>query len=142
MYAEHNVVTLRGIKEEMAKDHPTSGVFYPNVCDELFNITHTLRPVSFNKATLTYPPHQVCPASSQSSRESRRAVAAYRQEVDLMHTPSLLHDTPSLELKNPAPRSLQAYQSPQLMQSQHPQYTPPPYHNHTLFATSQTPQGP
>jgi hypothetical protein len=69
-------------------------------------------------------------------------VAAYKQDVDLMHTPSLLQDTPSFKLKNPSPRSLHTYQSPQLMQSQHFQYTPPPYHNNTLFATPHTPQGP
>jgi hypothetical protein len=90
-YFEHTVVTLREINEEMAKDHPTSGIFSINACDELFNRTPTyIRPVSFNKATLTDPPHQVSPASSHSSRESRRAVAAYRQEVDIMLTPSLL----------------------------------------------------
>jgi hypothetical protein len=89
-YTDNNVVTLQSIKQDMAREHPTSGFFTPNVCDELFNITHTLRPVSYNKAAITVPPHHVSPPSSQSSRESRRAVEAYKQEVNLMHTPSLL----------------------------------------------------
>jgi hypothetical protein len=142
-YSEHTVVTLREIKDDMAQDHPTSGILTLKACDELFNRTPTsIRPVSFNKATLTDLPHQVSPPSSQSSRESRRAVAAYRQEVDLMQTPSLLQDTPSLKLKHPVPRSQQAYQSPPPMQIQSPQYTSPSFHNRTLFATPNTPQGP
>jgi hypothetical protein len=57
-YTKYTVVTLKDIVEEMAKDHPTSGKFPPNVCDELFKRTPpSPRPVISHKATLTDPPH-------------------------------------------------------------------------------------
>jgi hypothetical protein len=115
-YTDNNVVTIH-IKQEMSREHPTSGLFTPTVCDELFSTTQPLRPVTFNKATLTDSPHHVSPPSSQSSRESR-AVEVYKQAVNLMHTPPLQPSTPSLKLKKPVPRSSQVYQLPQYMQSQ------------------------
>jgi hypothetical protein len=128
LYYKHTVVTLQDIKEEMAKDHPTSGKFTPNVCDMLFKRTPPPPiPITSNKSTLTDPPYQVSPPSSQSSRESRRAVQAYKNtQVDLMHTPSLLQDKPSLKLKHPATHFQQAYPLPQPMQIPSTQYLPTP----------------
>jgi hypothetical protein len=142
-FHDSKVVTLKSIKREMYREHPTSGLFNPTVCDEFFNNTpQLLRSVTFNKAIITTSPHHVSSSSSQTSRESRRAVETYKQTVNLMHTPPLQQITPSLKLNNPVPRSSHVYQSPQYMQSQPLQYTPPPHHTTPPFATPQTPQGP
>ncbi len=127
-YSKHTVVTLQDIKEELVKVHSTSGKFTPNVCDELFNKTPpSPKPITFDQSTLTDPPYQVSPPSSQSSQESRKAVQAYKNEqVDLMQTPSLLQDTPSLKLKHPATHFHQVYPSPQPMQIPSTQYLPTP----------------
>jgi hypothetical protein len=76
-YSKHTVVTLQDITEELAKVHPTSGKFTPNACDELFLKTPpSPKPKTTEQSTNTDPPYQASPPSSQSSKESRRAVQA------------------------------------------------------------------
>jgi hypothetical protein len=88
----------------------------PTVCDQLFNnATELFKRVTFSKATSTLSPHNVSSSSSQSSRESRRAVESYMQTVNLMHTFPPQQSTPSLNHNNLIPRSSHVFQPPHPM---------------------------
>jgi hypothetical protein len=127
----------------MSRTHPTSGLFTPSVCDQLFNnTTELVKPVTHCKATSTTSPHNVSSSSSHSSRESRHAVESYRQTINLMHTLPPQQSTPSLTHHNPIHHSPQVSQPPQSMHSHPIHVTPTTQHNTPSFTTPNTPQSP